>query len=159
MTDPDGLPIKLDLDRINRDAKFDGFKALSTTTDLTIDEILSKYRDLFEVEHTFRALKSQLEIRPVFHWTDKRIKGHVCMCFIAFTLFNHLRNITQLQYRQIVSALDKMQMSHIKDNKSKSNLYLRSAISDDQLTIIQKLKLKTPNDTTPEKAINQLFIE
>jgi transposase len=57
----------LNLERLEQDTRFDGFKALSTTTDLDTREILSKYRDLFEVEHTFRALKSQLEIRPVFH--------------------------------------------------------------------------------------------
>jgi hypothetical protein len=51
----------------------------------------SKYSDLFEVEPTFRALKSQLEIRPVFHWTDKRIRGHIPMCFTAFTFINHLK--------------------------------------------------------------------
>ena len=73
----DGESIQLNLQAIENDAKYDGFKALSTTTDLPVETILSKYRDLFELEHTFRALKSQREIRPVFHWTDKRITGHI----------------------------------------------------------------------------------
>jgi len=124
---------------------------------ITVDEILSKYADLFEVEHTFRALKSQLQIRPVFHWTDKRIQGHICMCFLAYTFFNNIRNITQLQYRQIVKAIDKMQVSHIEDKRSSSRLFLRSSITEDQLTIINKLKLKKPNDTTLELSVNQLF--
>jgi len=158
-TTDEGTPIELDMERIEQDAKFDGFKALSTTTDLDIEVILSKYRDLFEVEHSFRALKSQLEIRPVFHWTDKRIRGHVLMCFIAFTFINRLKNTTQLQYRAIVKALDKMQVSEIKDDKTDKNIYLRSKIDENQQKIIDKLGLKVPNDTTPQNAISQIFIK
>ena len=41
--------------------KYDGFKAISTTTKLKPEEVISKYADLFEVEHAFRTLKSQLK--------------------------------------------------------------------------------------------------
>ena len=155
----DGKPIELDKAKIENDAKFDGFKALATTTDLPVTEILTKYRDLFEVEHTFRALKSQLEIRPVFHWTNKRIRGHIAMCFIAFTFINRLKNLTQLQYKAIVRAIDKMQVSEIRDDKTNSNLYLRSMVDNNQQVIVDKLKLKVPNDTTPQNAISQYFIK
>lgn len=158
-TTKDGEPIQLNKDKIEADAKFDGFKALSTTTELEVEEILSKYRDLFEVEHTFRALKSQLEIRPVFHWTDKRIRGHICMCFIAFTFINYLKNVTQLQYGAIVKALDKMQLSEIQDKKSKNSIFMRSKINEQQQTLIANFKLKVPNDTTPQNLINQYFTE
>ena len=154
-TTQEGKPIGLNPEVIQRDAKYDGFKALSTTTDLSVEQILTKYKDLFEVEHTFRALKSQLEIRPVFHWTDKRIKGHIAMCFIAFTLINYLKNATQLQYRAIAKAIDMMQVSEIGDDKAKSTLYLRSKINEHQQIIINKLKLKVLNDTTPQHTINQ----
>lgn len=158
-TTDDGKPIKLDETKIEDDAKFDGFKAVATTTDLEVKEILSKYRDLFEVEHTFRALKSQLEIRPVFHWTDKRIRGHIAMCFIAFTFINRLKNLTQLQYRAIVKTLDKMQVSEIRDDKANSNLFLRAKVDMDQQLLIDKLALKVPNDTTPKNAISQYFMK
>lgn len=151
--------IALNLQVIENDAKYDGYKALSTTTDLPVETILAKYSDLFEVEHTFRALKSQLEIRPVFHWTDKRIRGHIAMCFTAFTFINHLKNTTRLQYRAIVKAIDCMQVSLIKDDKAKSNFYLRSKIDSAQQTICNKLRLKVLNDTTSQSAINQYFIK
>ncbi len=156
-TTEQGTPIELDKQRIEQDTKYDGFKALSTTTDLDIEIILSKYRDLFEVEHSFRALKSQLEIRPVYHWTDKRIRGHILMCFIAFTFINRLKNTTQLQYREIVKAIDKMQVSEIKDDKANKNIFLRSKIDQNQQKIIDKLRLKVPNDTTTQNTINQVF--
>jgi len=156
-TTEEGDPIGLDMDRINKDAKYDGFKAIATTTQLSIEEVLGKYKDLFEVEHTFRALKSQLEIRPVFHWTDKRIEGHICMCFIAYTFINHLKNITQLQYNTIIKALDQMQVSHIIDDKADKSFYIRSKITADQQVIIDKLGLVVPNDSNPQNAINQYF--
>lgn len=156
-TTEQGIPIELDIKRIEDDAKFDGFKALSTTTDLDVETILSKYRDLFEVEHTFRTLKSQLEIRPVYHWTDKRITGHILMCFIAFTYINLIKNTTQLQYRAIVKALNNMQVSKINDSKTNNNVYLRSRIDNNQQVIIDKLRLKVPNDTTPQYTMNQHF--
>ena len=158
-TSEQGQPIALDVERIKADACFDGFKALATTTQLPVKDILAKYSDLFEVEHTFRALKSHLEIRPVFHWTDERIRGHVAMCFIAFTFISHLRPLTGLEYRAIAKGLDQMQLSHIEDKKADSCFYLRASIGETQRTIIDALKLKTPNDTTPQFAINQYFMK
>lgn len=155
----DGLAIELNTEKIEADCIYDGFKALSTTTDLPVEEILSKYSDLFEVEHSFRALKSQLEIRPMFHWTDSRIKGHICLCFIAFTFINYLKNTTELQYRAIVKALDKMQLSLIEDAKANSNWYMRSKITENQQVLIDRLKLVVPNDTCPQSAINQYFMK
>jgi transposase len=156
-TTDEGQPIALNEAKIQEDARYDGYKALSTTTDLAVKDIIEKYSDLFEVEHTFRALKSQIEIRPMFHWTDSRIRGHIAMCFIAFTFINHLKNTTGLQYSQIVKAIDKMQLSKIQDNKMSSHFYLRSQISDNQHVIINKLGLIVPNDTTPQHAVNQYF--
>ncbi len=87
---------KLDLDKIEHDARFDGFKAIATTTDITAQELIDKYTDLYNVEHSFRTLKSQLEIRPVFHWTNTRIRGHIAMCFIAYAFLNYLRNVLHI---------------------------------------------------------------
>ncbi len=153
--DEKGTPLSIDIDRITADEKFDGFKAISTTTNLEVDQILSKYRDLFEVEHTFRTLKSQLEIRPMFHWTDTRIRGHVNMCFIAYTFLNYIRNNTGLQYKEIIKSLDKMQVSKIIDKGSDKTTYLRSSISEHQEILHKKLKLNTLPDATTQVSINQ----
>lgn len=155
----DGQPIALDLEQIKKDEKYDGFKAIATTTDLEVEQVIGKYADLFEVEHTFRALKSQLEIRPIFHWTDNRIKGHICMCFIAFTFINHLRNLTKLQYRDIVKALDQMQLSDVLDKNDNKRFYLRSKILQNQQIIIDNLGLVVPNDSVPQNAVNQYFMK
>jgi len=149
--------ISLNLEQINNDAKYDGFKAIATTTQLETEDILSKYSDLYNVEHSFRTLKTELEIRPMYHWTNKRIEGHIVMSFIAYTLINYLRNITKLKHREIVKTLDKMQMSEIKENDENELVYMRSKIDKSQEIISKSLKIVLPNDITTQKAINQLF--
>jgi transposase len=46
-------------------------------------EVLGAYRRLLEVESSFRVLKSVLELRPVFHWTEDRVRAHVAICVLA----------------------------------------------------------------------------
>ena len=139
------------------DEKYDGFKAVSTTTKLEPKEVISKYADLFEVEHAFRALKSQLKVRPVYHWNNQRIEGHISMCFVAYTFLNYLRNISGLQYRDIVKSIDRMQMSVIKEENSDSPVYMRANLKEPELKLCDKLKIATPKTTTPHKSINQVF--
>lgn len=148
---------QLDTKKIESDAKWDGYKAIATTSELPAGEILSKYSDLFEVEHAFRTLKSQLEIRPMFHWTDKRIEGHITMCFLAYTFLNYLRNTTGLQQNEIVRTIDRMQLSKVKEKSHDNRIYIRSTIDDNQKTIIKKLNLDIPNDASSQSIINQYF--
>ena len=44
------------------------------------------YKGLWQVERAFKELKSGLELRPGEHWTSKRIRGHIMVCFLAFLL-------------------------------------------------------------------------
>lgn len=156
-TDEQGSPIKLDIEKIDQDSRYDGFKAVSTTTKFKPQKVISKYADLFEVEHAFRTLKSQLKVRPIYHWNNQRIEGHIAMCFIAYTFLNYLRNTCGLQYREIIKALDRMQMSVIKEDKSDNLVYMRANLKKAELTILDKLKIAAPKTTTSQKSINQLF--
>ena len=49
------------------------------------------YKGLWQVEETFRTLKTPLELRPIYHWSESRVRGHVMVCFLAFILRQHLR--------------------------------------------------------------------
>jgi len=46
-------------------------------------EVVIAYRRLLEVESTFRVLKDFIELRPVFHWTEARVRAHVAVCVLA----------------------------------------------------------------------------
>jgi hypothetical protein len=49
-------------------------------------QVLRYYRSLQNVERRFRVLKDFLSLRPVFHWTEKRVRGHVALCVLAATI-------------------------------------------------------------------------
>jgi len=147
----------IDIKKIEQDAKWDGYKAIATTTELEPSDVLNKYADLFEVEHAFRSLKSQLKVRPIFHWTDKRIEGHIAMCFIAYTFLNHLRLNTKLSEKEIIKALDGMQMSKVQQKKAEQVIFLKSKTNTNQTNLLKSLKIEEPKDTTSELVINQYF--
>ncbi len=141
------------------DAIYDGILAISTNNNtLPIADILDQYKQLYKIEHTFRTFKSHLEIRPMFHWTDKRIKGHVCLCYIAYTLLHYVlqkgnaqkKVFTEKNLRQL---LDKMQVSLVQHNDN--NIYLRSAQSPNEVYLQQRLGIQPLQSITPE---NKLII-
>lgn len=47
-------------------------------------EILAAYKHLWLVEDAFGEIKGTLKTRPIYHWTDDRIRGHLTMCFLAY---------------------------------------------------------------------------
>ena len=50
------------------------------------------YKDLSSVERAFRSLKTvDLKVRPIFHWLDDRIRGHVFLCMLAYYVEWHMR--------------------------------------------------------------------
>jgi len=55
------------------------------------EEVLSHYHGLWQVEDSFRIEKHDIRVRPVFHWTAKRIKAHIFICFLAFALIRFLQ--------------------------------------------------------------------
>ncbi len=63
---------------------------LKTNTDLPSDKIALKYKELWQVEHLFRDMKSILETRPVYHQRDETIRGHVFCSFLALLLRKEL---------------------------------------------------------------------
>jgi transposase len=147
----------LDEDKIISQQKYDGFLAVATNnTTLSTPDVLDHYKQLFKIEHTFRTFKSHLETRPMFHWTDTRIEGHICLCYIAYTLqhwaLHRLKNFTIPMTESIVrQMLDKMQVSKLKHNGQK--VYLRSVPQPHEAKLQQALGLKQLPPILPEQQL------
>lgn len=77
---------RLDPEQIERDESYDGLYVLTTHTKLSGKQIIDSYKDLWQVEHAFRSLKTELETGPIFHCKEERIKAHVMICFLAFVV-------------------------------------------------------------------------
>jgi len=107
-----GQAVTLDEEAIGREARYDGKYVLRTNTELPPAEVAQAYKALWQVEQAFRELKSGLDLRPVFHWTHSRIRGHIMVCFLAFVMETTLRrrlNGDQVAYPDVVGALRALQ--------------------------------------------------
>jgi transposase len=54
-----------------------------TTDQATTAEVVTHYQSLANVEHRFRVMKDFLGLRPVYHWTEQRVRGHIAICVLA----------------------------------------------------------------------------
>jgi len=73
--------------KIEKDSKFDGYYAIQTSEkSMNAAEVMDAYHTLWKIEESFRIMKSTLEIRPVYHSSPNRIKGHFVVCFLAFLM-------------------------------------------------------------------------
>ena len=79
--------------KIAEDEKWDGLKGYVTNTDLSAEEAVAQYRGLWVVERAFRIGKGTLEMRPMFHFTERRIEAHVCICFVAYKVYKELERV------------------------------------------------------------------
>jgi len=83
---PEGSMIAVDEDKVKRDEAWDGLFVLQTDTGLSTETVVTRYKDLYQVEQAFRTLKSPLDMRPIFHRKDRRITAHVFVSFLALYL-------------------------------------------------------------------------
>ena len=98
--------ISIDEDKIIADAQWDGLKSYITNTNLPADEVIDQYHSLWVVERAFRITKGTLEARPVFHFTERRIEAHICICFVAYKLYKELERV--LRILDIKLSVDKV---------------------------------------------------
>ena len=149
----------LDEEKIQRSARFDGFMTIATNNkDLTTAEILSAYKQLYQIEQSFRTFKTFLETRPMFHWTPKRILGHLALCYISFTILNYLQlklkqQGTPQSEDQIRHNLIKMQASLIRQDQHE--YYLRSKTEEGAKQIMKLLSIKELPDVISKGTMNQ----
>ena len=79
------------------------------TTDMetSAEEIVKRYKELAEIERGWRSLKSTLLLRPVYHWTERRIRAHIFVCVLALQVERWMRN--RLKTVSVPKALQSLQ--------------------------------------------------
>ncbi|HSO42177.1 MAG TPA: IS1634 family transposase [Rhodospirillales bacterium] len=80
---------------IAAEARLDGIYVIRTNLPaavLTAEQTVGAYKSLAQVERAFRCLKTvDLEIRPIYHWTEPRVRAHVLLCMLAYYVEFHMR--------------------------------------------------------------------
>ena len=105
--DMDGnTTVSINYDRIQEDQRWDGLKGYLTNTDIPTTDVITAYHNLWNVEKAFRIAKSKIEIRPMFHFTRRRIEAHICICFVALKVYKELERLLKLS--DISLSVDKV---------------------------------------------------
>jgi transposase len=114
--------VSINPQKLREEERFDGKWVLKTNTTLTPEQVALKYKELWQVEHVFRDMKSILDTRPIFHKRDETIRGHVFCSFLALVLRKELdRRLEKanhcLEWADIKQDLKALQEIIIEDNQ------------------------------------------
>jgi transposase len=143
----------LDEEAIKKDELFDGYYGIQTSQKkLSAKDVLKAYQSLWKIEESFRIMKSTLEVRPVFHWTESRIKGHFVICFLAFLLertleFKLKKANLEASPQKIQEILNAMNFAEVKIEKS--TFLIKTKFDSLGNKIVRLLQIKPPKNVTP----------
>ena len=102
----------LAMEKIKQDALFDGYYGIQTSEKaMTATDVIDAYHTLWKIEESFRIMKSTMEVRPVFHWTPKRIQGHFVLCFLAFLMERRLEFLLRDPLDDLAASPNRIQES------------------------------------------------
>lgn len=141
----------LDKKAVAEEAKYDGFYAVCTNLDDDPADIVKINHDRWEIEESFRIMKSEFEARPVYLQRDDRIKAHFLTCFIALMIYRILEKKLGEKFtcEQIISTLRGMDMRQIK-NHGYIPSYMRTALTD---TLHEMAGFRTDYELTTPKSM------
>ena len=108
-----GAHFTIDEAKVEDDARYDGLWVLRTDTTYDPMVVALAYKQLWMVEALFRSMKSLLDTRPIYHQTDRCIRGHVFCSFLALVLRQELqRRVTakrwSLEWADVVRDLGQL---------------------------------------------------
>lgn len=146
--------LRIDRTAIATEANYDG-KFLLRTSDptLTAEDVALGYKQLLEVERGWRDMKSTLELRPVFHRLEDRIRAHVLLCWLALLLIRLAETATGDTWRNLRHELDRMHLGEFTGLAGR--VLQRTDTTPGQTAIFRALNIAEPKrflDITPANA-------
>lgn len=103
--------LRIDRAKVKADERFDGKYLLRTSDDtLSPEDVALGYKQLLEVEAAFRTLKNTLDLRPMYHRIDDRIRSHVLLCWLALLLVRIVEIRTQKSWSEVRDTLQRMHL-------------------------------------------------
>jgi len=133
--------LKIDHAKVKREERLDGKYLLSTSDQhLRADDIALGYKQLLEVERSFRTLKGTLSLRPIYHSKDERIRSHVLLCWLALLLIRMAEVETAMTWHNIRRVMQRLNLVEFltKDGR----ILQHTEHTADQRNILNKLKIK-----------------
>lgn len=132
------VDVSINYEKISEDSAWDGLKGYMTNTDLPTYKVYEAYHNLWTVELAFRIAKSKIEVRPMFHFTRKRIEAHICICFVALKVYKELDRILKLN--GIKLSVDKV----LRMAKTVTTIQIKMPLNNKLLTKTMIMKRHKP---------------
>ena len=142
---------EIDMDAISEESRYDGFYAVCTNLDDDPADIAKINHDRWEIEESFRIMKSEFEARPVYLQKDDRIKAHFLTCFIALMIYRILEKELDEEYtcENIINTLREMDMRKVGDH-GYIPCYTRTELTD---ALHDKAGFRTDYEITRSKSM------
>jgi transposase len=94
--------IQLNQKKITEDEKFDGIKGFITNDfSLSHQDIINHYKNLWYIEKAFKISKTDIRIRPIYHRLEHRIKAHILIAFVSYTIYKEFERRLQINNVQL----------------------------------------------------------
>jgi transposase len=137
----------IDEEKLNEEALYDGVWVLRTNTSYSAEEVAFQYKQLWMVEQAFRAVKSVLETRPIYHKCDDTIRGHVFCSFLALMLMKELLSrlqakATSMEWEDIKRDLTALREVEIAANGNR--FFLRTELQGSCSQVLKAAGLAVP---------------
>lgn len=107
----------IDQDKIERDSAWDGLHGVITNlSEEKSSAVLARYARLWKIEESFRINKHTLSMRPIYHFKPERIKTHIAICFMAFSVLRnmeyHVKLTQKISLETMIDELTHVQASY-----------------------------------------------
>ena len=145
----------IDQSIIDEEAKYDGLYAICTNLEDSVEDIVKVNHRRWEIEESFRIMKSEFKSRPVYHSRDEMIKAHFLICFLALTLYRFLEKKLDEKYTvsEIIETLRTMDMK-LENETSYIPNYIRTDLTD---TLHDKFGFRTDFEVVSEKNFKKIL--
>ncbi|MBI4129593.1 hypothetical protein HY464_02780, partial [Candidatus Peregrinibacteria bacterium] len=146
--------------KIANDALWDGMHGVITNVrDMSAVSVLSRYRGLWQIEEAFRINKHDLAMRPIFHWSEPRIRAHIAICFLAYAVAKHATRKLEaagirISFARLREELLLIQSSIVINVRTRKCYRLPSRLTDLQKGICRAFRARrseTPSLCSPHK--------
>jgi transposase len=147
--------LSLNTNQIEKEQIYDGFYGVCTNLEDNAEEIIKVNQRRWEIEESFRIMKSEFKARPVYLSRDDRITAHFTTCFLSLVLHRYLEKILDEKYTasEIIDTLKNMNLNEI-DEIGYIPAYTRTGITDE---LHSKFNFRTDREITTKKIMKKIL--
>lgn len=146
---------EIDQSIIDEEAKYDGLYAVCTNLEDSVEDIIKLNHRRWEIEESFRIMKTDFRSRPVYHTRDEMIKAHFITCYLALVIYRYVEKKLDEKYTapEIIETLRNMEVK-LENNDSYTPNYIRTDLTDD---LHEKFGFRTDYEVTNIKNFKKIF--